>query len=501
MSAKKMKINGEKLSTSMISTLVIASVIVFNIILYVLVEAFSLYLYGKEEPDFTLSGAMDEVFVSAKEEKKKVKISFCSAEDTVKTDSVASYVYNTAKNYAERYSDVIELDYINIITRRNKNGELVDLSKFTKDMQGNDAYIKESSVIFECGNNYRVLTDLATTSGYVDFFTLNEEGYVTSYNGEEVMAGMICWVLADEHKKAYFTEKHGEVADVSLSNLLASAGYFVDIIDLRRNEVPADADLLIISNPTADFEMAAPGTGVRSEIERIETYLERGGNLFVSIDPYVKKLTVLESFLSKWGIGFSTSDTKRGEVKNIIKDPYNAITTDGFTVIAEYADSPLANLMREKTESVSDGGIILSTVSALEISGDAKPLLYSSSSAELYANGEPVNSDGTYCISAYSERDVESGKATVFVIPSVYLAVSDTLVSRGYSNKEFLYALFDEFYGAENMPYGCRAILLDTTTLENLKLGTAKIYTAIIMAVPVAIAIVGAVIIIKRKHR
>ena len=120
---------------------------------------------------------------------------------------------------------------------------------------------------------------------------------------------------------------------------------------------------------------------------------------------------------------------------------------------------------------------------------------------KLYANGNAVDSRGSYTISAYAEKTYGENKATVFVIPSVYLAVSDTLVSREYSNKEFLYALFDELYGAENMPYGCRAVLVDTSTLENLKLGTARLYTAMIMALPAAIAIVGAVVVIRRKHR
>ena len=502
MGIKKIKVNGENLSMSVISTVIIASVVVLNIILYILVQTFSFYLYGKEEVDFSISGAMDSVFEKAEYNGKKVKISFCQAEDDLKVSEVGSYVYNTAKEYEKRYSNVIELDYINVTTRRDKNGNLVDLSKFETDMQGQKIYINKSSVIFECGNNYRVVCDNYTTDGFVDFFTLDKENYVTSYNGEEVMAGMICWVLSDEHKKACFTQKHGEIADIALSNLLACAGYFVEFVDLKAEKtVPEGTDLLVISNPVSDFERGAPGAGVDSEIEKIENYLKSGGNVFVSIDPYVKKLNVLESFLSEWGIDFSTTNTQRGEIKNILKDSYNAITTDGFTVIAEYADSPLASLMKSKTETVSDGGIILSSVAALQLSGEAKPLLYSSSSSVLYADGSIVDSEGDYCISAYTEKDFDGKRGTLFVIPSVYLAVSDTLVSREYSNKEFLYALFDEFYGAEDMPYGCRAVLIDTTTLENLKLGTAKIYTAMIMAIPMIFAVAGAIVVIKRKHR
>ena len=50
------------------------------------------------------------------------------------------------------------------------------------------------------------------------------------------------------------------------------------------------------------------------------------------------------------------------------------------------------------------------------------------------------------------------------------------------------------------MPYGCNIVSTDTTTLQNLTMREAKIYTAVILAVPVLLAVLGAVLIIKRKN-
>ena len=52
-----------------------------------------------------------------------------------------------------------------------------------------------------------------------------------------------------------------------------------------------------------------------------------------------------------------------------------------------------------------------------------------------------------------------------------------------------------------DMPYGCTPVVYDTEILENLTLGTKILYTAMIMAVPAAIAIVGAVIVVRRRNR
>ena len=113
-----------------------------------------------------------------------------------------------------------------------------------------------------------------------------------------------------------------------------------------------------------------------------------------------------------------------------------------------------------------------------------------------------MSSSGSYVVAAYSEAIAEYGKTTrIFVMPTIYAAVADSLTANNYSNKDFLYSLFENFYGAEGMPYGCKPVFYDSQILENLTMGTAGIYTAIVMFIPVAIAAVGAVVIIKRKHR
>lgn len=493
----------DKLYSHLVDLIVIMIALVANIILYTVGNIIGLDYYYYDEYDYSLSGTTDAVFGDAIAEGKKVKISFCMAEGDVKNHSTGSEVYQTAKNFAERYPEFIELDYINIITRQDKDGNLINLSKYKTDMLGNETRIYKTSIIFECGENYKVLTDTQTATGYSSFYNLDSSMYITSYNGEEVMASMISWVTKEEHKKAYFTMHHGETADIAFTNLLSCAGYYVDVLDLRKQSVPDDADLLIISNPTSDFEAAREGSNLYTEIDRLKAYVERGGNLYVALDPYVKTLTVLEGFLADCGIRFSSSESANGKkIRNMIRDSQNAITVDGFTLIAEYAGGDIAGAISSKVSSYSDGGVIVREISALELSGNAKPILISSSASVLEAGGKTVSSTGGYCMAACSEVVGESGNtAKVFVIPSVYLAVSDALVSREYSNKDFIYSVFENLFGDKNLPYGCRAVMYNTQVLENLTMGTARVYTVLVMLIPVAIAITGSVILIKRKNR
>lgn len=500
-------------SSTVISALVICVVMVFNAMLFAATELFDWFFVYESDVDYSLSGNTDELFEKAISDGKKVKISFCMAEDAVSVHTTGGEVYTTVKNFAERYPGFIEIDYINIITRRDKNGNLVNLSKYQTpdDEDGAESSeqktpIYKTSVIFECGENYKVLTD-STSTGFAYFYTLDSQRNIVAYNGEEVVASTMSWVIADEHKKAYITTRHGEQADPTFFNMLSYAGYVIGEVDLRSSKVPDDADLLIISNPKSDFEAARPGsniyTEIYTEIDRLRAYVDRGGSVFVSLDPYVKKLSVFEGFLKEYGIEFSSTDNGAApSTRNIVKDLRNGITTDGFTFVADYADSPLADAVSSRIEKYGNGKVLLKLVSALELSGNAKPLLKSSASSVLESNGKTVSTSGEYVVAAYSENEAKNGKTSrIFVMPTIYAAVSDTLTANHYSNKDFLYSLMEDFYGADGIPYGCKPIFYDSQILENLTMRTAGIYTAVALSVPVAIAVTGAIVLIRRKNR
>ena len=491
-------VGGEGFSSVSVTALVIAVVMVFNALLYVLVQNLGLVFSYTEKIDYSLTGDTDALFREAIESGKKVKISFCMAEDELKNHETGSEVYMTALQFAEKYPDFIELDYINIITRQDKDGNFIEnFSKYRKDGEA----IYGSSVIFECGDEIKVVTDTYSNAGFAPFYTLNSEMYVTAYSGEELFSAMICRVTSGNAKMAYFTQHHGEMADITFTNLLTSAGYDIDVINLRESAVPEDADLLIISNPTSDFEASWDGS-VYTETDRLRAYMERGGNLYVSMDPYAKTLTVLEDFLREYGISFAYSENALGRrIKSIVKDPRNSITTDGFTLVCGYADSDVSRSISERVDK-SLGGVLVRETGALELSGGAKAILTSSSASVLEAGGETVNGDGSYAVAASSSLTHKNGNTSrVFVIPSIYLTVSDALVSDGYSNKDFLFSTFEELFGATGLPYGTRPILYSSNILQNLTMETARIYTAIAVSVPVVIAAVGAVVLIRRKNR
>ncbi|MBR5140138.1 MAG: Gldg family protein [Clostridia bacterium] len=496
-------LDNEKTASGILTAALIATVIALNVVIFALANIFTLSFTAKEKDQIVLTGNTDSLFEEAISEGKKVTIFFCFPnESDLESHETGVFVHKTAKEYESRYDDFIDIEYINLITGVNSRGEDVSekIVKWEKDENGNANYLAKGSVVFECGDNYKVVTDTISSSAYADFYTLDSSGNAIAYNGEAFMASMINWVTVDEHKTAYFTVGHSEQLDSTFANILVCAGYVLNTVDLKNDEIPADAGLLIISNPLSDFEKGIGGA--RKELERLNDYVKDGGNIYVALDPYVGKMPVLEGFLAENGIAFSETDDNGTTVRNIIKDPNNAITSDGFTLVADFADNDTSSKIADSVNRYSDGSVIIREAAALKLSGSAVPVLVSTPSSTLEANGERVDDGGSYAVAACAKIRGDRNKiASLCVVSSVYISVSDALVTNGYSNADFMYSLFDNFYGRGRMPYGCDIVKFDNSMLENLTMGKAKMYTALILAVPVIIAGIGAVIVIKRKNR
>ena len=497
----------ENLFSGATTALVLGFAIVINVIVYVLTVAFA--TYTPPELDLSLSGYSEELFADAIEDGKKVNIIFCQSADEVMNNSKGAVVHETAKKFAELHPEFIEIRYLNIITKYitygDGSGEYIDPSKYqTKDEKGNVSPLLKSTVIFESEYGHRALTDAYSSEGYSGFYTVNSSGYAVAYNGEEVIASMVMWCLTPEHKTAYFTRQHGEISDGAFSNMLVCAGYNVKTINLKTDEIPEDAGLVVISHPRKDFERKAEGSNIRTEIERLRDYIEKnGGNLYVALDPYVERLTVLEEFLAEYGIKTSYANIpEKGEIRNIIRDSGESIKTDFFTMEVAFADNALANAISDTVRRYSDNKVLIRDCAALELSGNAVSLLQTSSSASLYALGKETDGKGNYSVAAVSTYENDKGKVgSVFVVPSIYLTASDAMVSGGYSNRAFLYSIFQHVHGLENLPYGCKTIYYSENILEGLTMRNARLYTIAIAAVPTVIALAGGVVFIRRRHK
>jgi ABC-type uncharacterized transport system involved in gliding motility auxiliary subunit len=140
---------------------------------------------------------------------------------------------------------------------------------------------------------------------------------VMEYNGrrekvlserEQELTNTLIKVTTGRQVKAYFVQGHGERDSAgndrpgyaSVVEALKRDNYTVGTIVLAQSPegVPADASVLIIAGPKADY--------LQPEVDAIRTYLRKGGKALFMLDPPVgesaRMAPTLEALLKEWGI-------------------------------------------------------------------------------------------------------------------------------------------------------------------------------------------------------
>ena len=128
---------------------------------------------------------------------------------------------------------------------------------------------------------------------------------VSSDEEQDLTNALIKVVQGDQHK-VYFVAGHGE-RDLSGSDGRGYAGvkqalgadnFTAEPIVLLQQEIPADATVLALAGPTSDL--------LQPEVDRLRSYLNRGGKLLVLLDPPQKvdapPLTNVLALLKEWSV-------------------------------------------------------------------------------------------------------------------------------------------------------------------------------------------------------
>lgn len=153
----------------------------------------------------------------------------------------------------------------------------------------------ENSVIIACAdkNKKLVLSDFYDTFG----------DKRAKFKGEQAVSSAILSVSNDKVNKIYFLKGHGELNYMAtdpnrglseFSNALSLRGFKLDTLDLsKKNEIPADADMLIIAAPQTEL--------LPKEVDTIRNYLlKKNGRVVIFLG--IGAIGSLEDLLFDWGI-------------------------------------------------------------------------------------------------------------------------------------------------------------------------------------------------------
>lgn len=548
------------------TALILAAVILVNVIFSMLTEKFRWYLDMTPEFRFTLSdeffdllenGSTDEEGDSAiemvdtfraenkkyneqnglkkgdadyKDENLMINIIFCADEDYLTDDTYNEYVYHAARDLEAKFPDHISVKTYNTI----KNPSSVD-----KYLTTTTDTLARTDVVIECGTEFRVRP--------LESFYIFNDDEIYGLNIEKAYASSILAVTRAEAPLACITSNHGEqFADTSFLTTLGDAGYNVQYIDLKTEEIPEECRLLVIHDPTTDF-LVKDGVSDIDEIAKLEDHLDRRNSVMVFMDPDTPRLNNLEDFLEEWGIKFSryTESGSNTEYSQVVTDTSQSITTDGRTIIGNYSTSELAvgwtdnmqnrpvapsvvfkNVMPvayadsyEVSFIVDDEDASLNHSVAYKYMDGYSRTVYdlftASENASAWANGKEVAQSTkvnplklmAVSVESYSEQEangVMTDSAFVLACGSTEFATEAFLTSTSsssYGNTDLLLTAF-EMMGREPVAVG-----LNYKAFENYDMGTVTTaeytqYIVTLTLVPIVVALcAGVFVIVRRKNR
>ena len=262
------------------------------------------------------------------EEPITINIKFCTERDKVYAADKLRMIQYTALALQKAFPHAVKVEYMNI----EQNPSQVQKYKATSSTN-----IYAHQIIFEFGTEYRVTS--------YDYFYLTSDTSSTehwAYNGEQKFASLLLALTRAESPIAGFITNHGEQLEScqSFRTLVERAGFDVIDIDLTKDEIPEDCRLLICYDPQTDFVGLGNDAyveGTKSEIDKLDGFLDKAYSFMLFVDKDTPVLPVLEEYLEEWGITVARAENAEGDVDTLtVRDQTQKLDKDGYTPLAEY---------------------------------------------------------------------------------------------------------------------------------------------------------------------
>lgn len=259
---------------------------------------------------------------------------------------------------------------------------------------------------------------------------------VKGYDGEGQIISAIQYVVKDFSPKIYCITGHDELElEDTLQTLLKKAHYSFETINLLTYDaIPSDAACIFTMGPLEDYS--------REEVDKINAYMENGGNaVFVVAFTDAQELTNYYSLLSPYGITVfpglvmeAGTSFYNGYQYLLLPDIVNTDITEGIysSMRNKYIYMPYAKGMKiNETAGVSYNVFLQTTENAFAMES-------------LSGNSErgPEDEPGPFALGIYAEKVDSNASSRVVVFASDYYFYNDVdTVVNGNNYTLFMNAL------------------------------------------------------------
>lgn len=483
---------------------ILTVIFVAGIILLNVVSMFAVERIPQLSPDLTAGSIYtlsDETVELVRSLDEDVRIYIFASENDCKNPStdVDPYqhipmAYELIKRY-QQYSDHIQIINIDLATQPG----YLDIFSEYRDLLGQYSVAVESHKRTRVTSFYEFLPSLSSTT-LTDDTSIDVNSSIT----ETCISSLIKTVTVDVTPKAVYLDGLGGSGEVDyLLNSLYLNGFDLSAIDFRSEDIPSDAQLVIISSPEYDLTL--------DQCERLENFLlgseELGKTFLLLSSQYMPSTPNLDALLEDWGIVATRNVVYEGESNyvlagcdaNVFHVQYaeGEYTTDlidrGLVTVAE-------NALEYKMPTQTKGDFIINPILASSQTGYVRPSTDVSgqfSPAGLTAERRYLMLQSTY----YIENPDGSYKRSDIVAAPLSLCYEEYFSSGAYrGNFNLLMNICNYRCGIEEQNINIAAKSLTAVDFA-VDSDIIKITTAIFgYIIPLAVLGTGVVVFIRRRR-
>lgn len=351
--------------------------------------------------------------------------------------------------------------------------------------------LSEDGVLVVSGEQAQFIqwSELYAINSYTDE-SGTERYSLSGLQAESKLTAAIVAVTTASTKQLVFTAGHSEDAPQTLFDTLENSNYQAEQIVLGVEPLENTVSTIVIAGAKRDFS--------EKELQVLDDFMTRGGNLMVFRQAQIGQLPNLDSYLRAWGL--QVEDQLVLEPKQQMDSPLNIIPSFGVSMINVYFSEQSTYLVLPECRALSlnnVNGCITNTVLRSTTSAYGKD--YASMTTLTQAE---TDAKGPFTVAAISEK---SNANTASGTQYVFLTACTGLYQDNYLQMESL--------GNTDLILQVLAYMNDTDVVLNIPVKSLSVgqiaisrQMTIVFAVvfvgilPLLLLVFGAVVFLKRRY-
>lgn len=354
--------------------------------------------------------------------------------------------------------------------------------------------ISMGSLIFVCGDVSKVVDYNELFETEIDYNTYSQQ--ITGYDGEGQITSALQYVANDHMPVVYQLSGHGETEiSGNFTEALEKANISLQSLNLlETDEVPEDAQALIIHGPVSDFS--------KDDAEKVTAYMKEGGNVLLTLNGHTdENMENLNSVLAEYEMVLVKGLIAEEDANRYYQNPFyllpkTAASSYTSSVGSNYIFAPYAQGISypESSDEI--------TYTPFLTTSDAAVAKTDAANAKSYAFEEgDTKGPFTIAVAAEKMKDGEiNGRFIVLGSLEILSDSADQMVSG--SNSGMFADIISNFVNTDDMT----TIVIPVKSYEISQLVVTAFLgrtlgLSVMIALPVLLLAAGVVIWAKRRKR